>query len=87
MEVMKYAFLKNIKDAFYKNTELTNRMLDPYFSQKLMKSQKSAVSGFPQPAGRCTDPQTGWVGGVKGNAIQTAHTKPGTARRGNRRGR
>lgn len=56
--IIRSAFLGNIKDAFTKNPQLSNLLLDPYFSEKISSSQKSlrqvvaqaALLGVPAPA-------------------------------------
>ncbi|XP_045490025.1 6-phosphogluconate dehydrogenase, decarboxylating-like [Pieris rapae] len=39
--IIRSAFLGNIKDAFTKNPQLTNLLLDPFFSERISNSQQS----------------------------------------------
>lgn len=56
--IIRSAFLGNIKDAFTKNPQLSNLLLDPYFSVRISSSQQSlrqvvaqaAIVGVPIPA-------------------------------------
>ncbi|XP_041986624.1 6-phosphogluconate dehydrogenase, decarboxylating [Aricia agestis] len=56
--IIRSVFLGNIKDAFTKNPNLTNLLLDPYFSAQLSAAQQSlrqavaqaALCGTPAPA-------------------------------------
>jgi 6-phosphogluconate dehydrogenase len=56
--IIRSAFLSKIKDAFDKNPEITNLMLDSFFTEKLEKAQRgwrnvvsaAAMSGIPVPA-------------------------------------
>lgn len=55
--IIRSRFLGNIKEAFDKNPELTNLLLDPYFSEKIQASQDglrkviatAALNGIPVP--------------------------------------
>ncbi|KAM3968621.1 phosphogluconate dehydrogenase [Aphomia sociella] len=56
--IIRSVFLGNIKDAFTKNPQLTNLLLDPYFCERISASQASlrqvvaqaALVGVPTPA-------------------------------------
>lgn len=56
--IIRSAFLGNIKDAFTKNPQLTNLLLDPFFSERISSAQSSlrtvvaqaALVGVPAPA-------------------------------------
>ncbi|XP_026756799.1 6-phosphogluconate dehydrogenase, decarboxylating isoform X1 [Galleria mellonella] len=56
--IIRSVFLGNIKDAFTKNPQLTNLLLDPYFCERISASQNSlrqvvaqaALVGVPTPA-------------------------------------
>ncbi len=56
--IIRSAFLGKIKDAFDKNNELANLLLDPFFHEKIMNSQQSwrrvcaaaLTNGIPVPA-------------------------------------
>ncbi|KAG6452195.1 hypothetical protein O3G_MSEX007517 [Manduca sexta] len=56
--IIRSAFLGNIKDAYSKNPQLTNLLLDPYFSERISAAQGSlrqvvaqaALVGVPAPA-------------------------------------
>jgi 6-phosphogluconate dehydrogenase len=56
--IIRSVFLGNIKDAFVKNPDLENLMLDPFFKDKIDKAQSSwrkvvataAENGIPVPA-------------------------------------
>ncbi|CAH0703379.1 unnamed protein product [Spodoptera exigua] len=56
--IIRSAFLGNIKEAFTKNPQLTNLLLDPYFCERISASQQSlrqvvaqtALVGVPAPA-------------------------------------
>ncbi|MDD4033343.1 MAG: NADP-dependent phosphogluconate dehydrogenase, partial [Bacteroidales bacterium] len=56
--IIRSAFLGKIKEAFDSNPELTNIMLDPYFTKKLSAAQKgwrniaalAVVHGIPAPS-------------------------------------
>jgi 6-phosphogluconate dehydrogenase len=56
--IIRSAFLGKIKEAFNKNPSLTNLLLDPFFKEKVEKSQKgwrilvsaAALNGIPVPA-------------------------------------
>jgi 6-phosphogluconate dehydrogenase len=55
--IIRSRFLGNIKQAFDKNPELTNLLLDPYFAEKIQVSQKglrqvvatATLNGIPTP--------------------------------------
>ena len=55
--IIRSRFLSNIKDAFDKNPELSNLLLDPYFAEKIQVSQKglrqvvatATLNGIPTP--------------------------------------
>lgn len=55
--IIRSRFLSNIKDAFDKNPELTNLLLDPYFAEKIQVSQEglrqvvatATLNGIPTP--------------------------------------
>ena len=55
--IIRSRFLANIKDAFDKNPELSNLLLDPYFAEKIQVSQKglrqvvatATLNGIPTP--------------------------------------
>lgn len=55
--IIRSRFLGNIKEAFDKNPELTNLLLDPYFSEKIQASQEglrqvnatAVLNGIPVP--------------------------------------
>lgn len=55
--IIRSRFLGNIKEAFDKNPELTNLLLDPYFSEKIQASQEglrkvtatAILNGIPVP--------------------------------------
>ncbi len=56
--IIRSAFLSKIKDAFDKNPDITNLMLDSFFTEKLEKAQSgwrnvvaaAAINGIPLPA-------------------------------------
>ncbi len=56
--IIRSAFLGKIKEAFDKNPALTNLLLDPYFSEKILSAQQSwrnvvaaaVMNGIPVPA-------------------------------------
>ncbi|KAJ0183728.1 hypothetical protein K1T71_000151 [Dendrolimus kikuchii] len=56
--IIRSMFLGNIKDAFTKNPQLSNLLLDPYFSERISSSQQSlrqvvaqaVIAGVPVPA-------------------------------------
>ena len=56
--IIRSAFLDNIREAFDKNPELENLLLDPYFKEKVVKAQtgwrnvvaEAAKNGLPAPA-------------------------------------
>ncbi|XP_045509649.1 6-phosphogluconate dehydrogenase, decarboxylating [Colias croceus] len=56
--IIRSVFLGNIKDAFTKNPQLSNLLLDPFFSERISNSQQAlrevvaqaALSGVPTPA-------------------------------------
>ena len=56
--IIRSAFLDNIREAFDKNPELENLLLDPYFKEKVEKAQagwrnvvaEAAKNGLPAPA-------------------------------------
>jgi 6-phosphogluconate dehydrogenase len=56
--IIRSAFLGKIKEAFTKNPDITNLLLDPFFKEKVEKAQKgwrnvvsaAALNGIPVPA-------------------------------------
>lgn len=46
--IIRSAFLGKIKEAFDKNPEITNLLVDPYFKEKIEKLSKDGGSLFPQ---------------------------------------
>lgn len=56
--IIRSAFLGKIKEAFDKNPEITNLLVDPYFKEKIEKAQQgwrqlvstAALNGIPVPA-------------------------------------